>query len=79
MYNQSLKICSENRSLANNIKNLIKRIIKLELIITSKNDEISSFNKEIDLMKKSVKMLNPKFKVFDEILSAGQRARDFKG
>ena len=49
------------------------------MIIASKNDEINSLSKEIDLLQKGVKMLNPRSGILDDILSAGKKAGDYSG
>ena len=79
MYDQWLKVCSENRLMAGNNKNFVEKIEKLEMIIASKNDEIVSLNKEIEFLQKGVKMLNPRSGILDDILSVGKKVGDYSG
>ncbi|XP_062087212.1 uncharacterized protein LOC133794053 [Humulus lupulus] len=79
MYEQWLKVCSQNRLMVSNNKKFVEKIEELEMIIASKNDEINSLSKEIDLLQKCVKMLNPRSGILDDILSAGKKAGDYSG
>ena len=84
MYDQWLKVCSDNCLMANNNKVLKKRneeldslVKKYEIDIVAKDSEIKRLSNEVDQIVKDVKILNHRFMVLDDVLLAGQKACEF--
>ncbi|XP_062118453.1 uncharacterized protein LOC133832082 [Humulus lupulus] len=81
MYDQWLNVCSNNRLMASNDKSLKKMNDKLDNIVKNlendviaKDSEIKRLLKEINLMVKGVKILNPNSRILVDVICAGQKA-----
>ena len=86
MYDQWLRVCSENRLMASNNKllqdkndDLVNTVRDLEGQIIAKDCEIKRLANEINHMIKGVKMLNPNSKILDDVIDAGQKAGNYSG
>ena len=79
MYGKWMQVYSENRSLVKTNKELLLNIEDLErknkcceTELQTKNSEISFLTKELDNLKRNVKMLNPGSNIFEKIQNTGQ-------
>ncbi|XP_062102258.1 uncharacterized protein LOC133812299 [Humulus lupulus] len=81
IYGKWLQVYTENRSLvimnkewSHNIKDLEEKNKCSEFESCSKNSEIVFLTKELDKLKRNIKMLNPGSNIFEEVQNSGQQS-----